>query len=122
LLPLRQERMILTPKLLWLQQESMILTQTWGLDTFLKATFELIVCREVQVPPGKLNVVIHSTNDGPAIYSVNEGSALANKVFPGDLITAVDSVDTRNLSAEQVLHLFVEKNDVERKMTVLHCE
>jgi hypothetical protein len=81
-----------------------------------------IVCRDVRVPPGKLNVVIHSTNDGPAIYSVNEGSALANKVFPGDLITAVDSVDTRNLSAEQVLHLFVEKNDVERKMTVLHCE
>jgi hypothetical protein len=54
-----------------------------------------IVCHDVQVPPGKLNVIIHSTNDGPAIYSVNEGSALVNKLFPGDLITALDGVDTR---------------------------
>jgi hypothetical protein len=81
-----------------------------------------IVCRDVQVPPGKLNVVIHSTKDGPAIYSVNEESALVDKLFPGDLITAVDSVDTRNQSAEQVMQMMIEKNDVERKITVLHCD
>jgi PDZ domain-containing secreted protein len=81
-----------------------------------------IVCRDVQVPPGKLNVIINSANDGPAIYSVNEGSALVNKLFPGDLITALDGVAMRNLSAEKVLHMMVEKNDVEQKITVLHCE
>lgn len=79
-----------------------------------------VVYHDVQVPPGKLNVVIHSTTDGPAIYSVNEGSALSGKLFPGDLIMAVDSVETRNLSAEEVMKLMVEKNDVERKISVLH--
>jgi hypothetical protein len=31
----------------------------------------------------------------PVIYSVNEGSAIVDKLFPGDLITALDGVDTR---------------------------
>lgn len=48
-----------------------------------------IVCRDCYAPPGKLNIVIHSTKDGPTVHSVKPGSSLEGHIFPGDLIIAV---------------------------------
>jgi len=81
-----------------------------------------IVCRDCIAPPGKLHIVIHSTKDGPTIYSVRPGSSLQGKVFPGDLLVAVDDVDTRTYSAEAVMEMMVAKNIHERKLTVLHFD
>jgi PDZ domain len=81
-----------------------------------------IVCRDCFAPPGKLQIVIHSTKDGPAVHSVKPGSSLEGHIFPGDLIIAVDNVDTRTFKAEEVMKMMASKNGFERKITVLHYE
>jgi hypothetical protein len=81
-----------------------------------------IVCRDIVAPPGKLNIIIHSTKDGPAIHSVKTGSALEGKLFTGDLVVAVDDIDTRTFSSEEVMGMMSQKFDGERKMTVIHFD
>jgi len=81
-----------------------------------------IVCRDVYAPPGKLNIFIQSTRDGPIVYSLNENSNLLGQIFPGDLIIAIDNVDTRSMAADDLLEIMKSKNDLERKITVLHFE
>eukprot|EP00547_Thalassionema_nitzschioides_P015576 CAMPEP_0194248588 /NCGR_PEP_ID=MMETSP0158-20130606/18682_1 /TAXON_ID=33649 /ORGANISM="Thalassionema nitzschioides, Strain L26-B" /LENGTH=781 /DNA_ID=CAMNT_0038984925 /DNA_START=18 /DNA_END=2366 /DNA_ORIENTATION=- len=81
-----------------------------------------IICRDCFAPPGKLQIVIHSTKDGPAVHTVKPGSSLEGHIFPGDLIIAVDNVDTRTYSAELVMKTMASKSDFERKITVLHFE
>ena len=77
-----------------------------------------IVTRECIAPPGKLQVVINSTKDGPSVQTVRSGSVLEGKVFPGDLIAAVDDIDTRSFSAEAVMELMMKRNAHERKLTI----
>ncbi|KAL3942225.1 MAG: hypothetical protein SGBAC_003534 [Bacillariaceae sp.] len=81
-----------------------------------------IVCRDCYAPPGKLNIVIHSTKDGPAVHTVKPGSNLEGHLFPGDLIISVDNVDTRSFTAEHVMKMMAAKSTQERKITVLHFE
>ena len=81
-----------------------------------------IICRDCFAPPGKLQIVIHSTKDGPAVHSVKAGSSLVGHIFPGDLIIAVDNVDTRTFKAEEVMKMMSSKSGFERKITVLHFE
>ncbi|CAJ1945140.1 unnamed protein product [Cylindrotheca closterium] len=81
-----------------------------------------IVCRDCYAPPGKLNIVIHSTKDGPAVHTVKPGSSLEGHLFPGDLIISVDNVDTRSFTAEHVMKMMAAKSTQERKITVLHFE
>ena len=78
-----------------------------------------IVCRDCVAPPGRLNIVIHSTKDGPAIHAVRDGSSLEGEVFPGDLIISVDNIDTRTSTAEEVMTMMAARGDQERKITVL---
>lgn len=81
-----------------------------------------IVCRDCYAPPGKLNIIIHSTKDGPAVHTVKKGSTLEGHMFPGDLIISVDNVDTRSFTAEHVMKMMAAKSSQERKITVLHFE
>jgi len=81
-----------------------------------------IVCRDCYAPPGKLQIVILSTKDGPAVHTVKNGSSLEGQMFPGDLIIAVDNVDTRSFTAEHVMMVMQAKSDFQRKITVLHFE
>lgn len=78
-----------------------------------------IDCREFRAPAGRLQVVIHSTRDGPAVHEVRAGSPLEGQLLPGDLIIAVDNDDTRALGADQVMKMMAERSDSERKITVL---
>jgi hypothetical protein len=80
-----------------------------------------IVCRDIIAPPGKLQIIIHSTKDGPAIHSVKPGSVLEGQVFPGDLIVAINDTDTRSYDAEGVMELMARRSAHERKLTVLHA-
>lgn len=86
------------------------------------ATNTSIVCRDCHAPPGKLNIVIHSTKDGPAVHEVKSGSILEGRIYPGDLIIAVDDVDTRAFTAAQLMKMMAERGQRERKITVLHFE
>lgn len=81
-----------------------------------------IVCRDCHAPPGKLNIVIHSTKDGPAVHEVKRGSCLEGRIYPGDLIIAVDDIDTRAFTAAQLMKMMAERGQSERKITVLHFE
>jgi hypothetical protein len=78
-----------------------------------------IVCRDCFAPPGKLQIVIHSTKDGPAVHTVKNGSSLEGEILPGDLIISVDNIDTRTCAAEEVMKMMASKSDQERKITVL---
>eukprot|EP00536_Pseudo-nitzschia_multiseries_P005036 jgi/Psemu1/303080/fgenesh1_kg.91_\ len=78
-----------------------------------------IVCRDIFAPPGKLHIVIHSTKDGPEVHTVKDESSMEGEIFPGDLIIAVDDVDTRTCTAEEVMEIMASKGDQERKISVL---
>ena len=54
------------------------------------------------------------------VHSVDEASTLHGQLFMGDLIIAVDNVDTRSMRAEQVMKLMQSMIEQERKITVLH--
>lgn len=88
-------------------------------DEYSTSDTSNMVSRECLAPAGKLNIIIHSTKDGPAVYTVKEGSVLAGDIYPGDLITSIDDVDTRSCSAEEVMNMMASKGDKERKITVL---
>lgn len=51
--------------------------------------------RAITEPSGKLGIIIDTTIDGPVVHHVNKVSALKGKIFPGDIIVAIDNVDTR---------------------------
>jgi hypothetical protein len=80
-----------------------------------------IICRDVLAPPGKLQIIIRSTKDGPAILHVKPGSVLNGQIFAGDLIVSVNDIDTRTFDAEGVMKLMANSSNVERKITVLHA-
>ena len=80
-----------------------------------------IICRDVFAPPGRLQIVIHSTKDGPSIHSVKPGSILEGKLFAGDLIVSVNDTDTREFSAEDIMDMMAHSSSSERKLTVLHA-
>lgn len=81
-----------------------------------------IVCRDCYAPPGKVNLIIQSTKDGPSVLSVPEGSPLVGQLFAGDLIVAVNNRDTRSMTADMVMKMMQTKEESERKITVLHFE
>lgn len=53
---------------------------------------------------------------------MRKGSSLYGRIFPVDLLVAVDDVDTRTCTAEAVMDMMIEKSLKERKLTVLHFE
>ncbi len=79
-----------------------------------------IICQDVIAPPGKLQIVIHSTKE-PAIHSIKPGSVVEGKLFRGDLILSVNETDCRNVTAEEVMEMMARHSDSERKLTVLHA-
>mmetsp|Transcript_22703 Transcript_22703/g.53635 ORF Transcript_22703/g.53635 Transcript_22703/m.53635 type:complete len:321 (-) Transcript_22703:61-1023(-) len=78
-----------------------------------------ILVKDVIAPPGRLHTVIHSTKDGPEVHTVKEESRMKGEIFPGDLIIAVDGVDTRTFTAEEVMEIMASKGDQKRKISVL---
>ena len=57
---------------------------------------------EVVAPPGPLGILIDTSNDGPFIFEVKEGSPLLNLVEKGDIILSVDGVDMDGKEAAAV--------------------
>ena len=83
------------------------------------ATAMSITVRDVNVPPGKLDVDIASTKDGPVISCIRD-ERLYDHFNVGDLIMAVDDIDTRSLSAEQMASTLSSRSGFQRKITLLH--
>jgi hypothetical protein len=78
-----------------------------------------MVSRIVLAPPGRLGVVIDTTLDGPVVHSVSRESPLEGTLFPGDIIVAIDDVDTRAMTASAITALMIRTANQRRKLTVL---
>lgn len=78
-----------------------------------------MVSRTVIAPPGKLGIVIDTTLEGPVVHKINAQSPLEGILFPGDIIVAIDDVDTRAMSASAITALMVRTANLRRKLTVL---
>ena len=76
-------------------------------------------CRDCFVPPGALGITLHSTAQGPIVHSVKESSRLREHVSPGDLVIAVEDVDTKSHRAEDVMQMLMARRGHRRKITVL---
>ena len=76
-------------------------------------------CRDCIVPPGALGIVLHTTDRGPVVHNVREGSTLLQHVTPGDCIIAVDDKDTKSCRAEEVMTMLMARRGYCRKITVL---
>lgn len=74
--------------------------------------------RVVMAPPGKLGIVIDTTIDGPVVHHVNRASALKEQIFPGDIIVAIDNIDTRAMSASAITGLMVQTAKQKRRLTI----
>lgn len=68
---------------------------------------------------GKLGIVIDTTNEGPMVNEVKEGSALAGLVQVGDIIAKVNDVDTRAMSGAAITSLMVRTAKQTRTLTIL---
>jgi C-terminal processing protease CtpA/Prc len=69
--------------------------------------------------PGKLGIVIDTTLEGPIVHKINPQSPLEGSLFPGDIIVAIDDVDTRAMSASAITALMVRTANLRRTLTVL---
>ena len=72
-------------------------------------------CFEVDVPPGKLGVIIDlSPETGePEVRAMRADSVLADKVKIGDRLLSLDGECCTDMSAEQVSKLIAVKSDQE---------
>ena len=78
------------------------------------------VQREVWAPCGKLGIMVANTAGyGPAIHTIRPGSPLEGLAFVSDIIIAVNDVDTKEYTAEQITKIMKETRKEPRKITVL---
>jgi hypothetical protein len=72
-------------------------------------------------PPGKLGVVIDTPDDGaPVVHAVKDSSVIADKIYVGDKLVAVDDEDVRSMTAIKVSKLISRKSaNPSRKLTVI---
>jgi len=77
-----------------------------------------MIIEKVLAPAGKLGLVIDTTIEGPVVHSVKQGSDLSGKMFPGDIIIAIDKMDTRAMSASAITAVMVKTANQTRILTV----
>jgi len=76
--------------------------------------------RDVWAPSGKLGIMVANTSGyGPAIHTIRPGSPLEGLVFVSDIIAAINDVDTKHFTAEQITQVMKDTALEARKITVL---
>eukprot|EP00536_Pseudo-nitzschia_multiseries_P001548 jgi/Psemu1/322120/estExt_fgenesh1_pg.C_190074 len=88
-------------------------------DAFQGDNGKKTVTRKVLAPAGRLGVVIDTTVRGPVVHKVNQESKLVGKIFPGDVIIAIDDVDTRAMSANDINAVMVRTANQNRILTII---
>lgn len=74
--------------------------------------------RLVNVPSGRLGITIDTAKGSPIIYSVDSNSPVAGMLKPGDVILAIDDVDTTSMMATEIAELIAAKASHERRFIV----
>lgn len=78
---------------------------------------------DVFAPPGPIGIVVDTTKDGPAVHSLKRTSPMLGLINAGDLIIALDDVDTRGMTAATLTQLMARKaTQKERKITLLSID
>jgi PDZ domain len=74
--------------------------------------------RLVNVPAGRLGITIDTAKGSPIIYSVDSDSPVAGMLKPGDVILAIDDIDTASMVATEIAELIAAKAAHERRFIV----
>jgi hypothetical protein len=78
---------------------------------------------EVEVPPGKLGMVIDTPNNGvPVVHAIKQESVLCDRVYVGDRLVSVDGEDVTSMTAVQVSKLISLKSDQRRLLVFLRAK
>ena len=78
------------------------------------------VCRTVEVPTGRLGIVIENRIDGGhEVVEVKEASPLVSWRAEGDIIVSVNGVDTTTMSTAALTALMNRSSRSERTLVVL---
>jgi len=75
--------------------------------------------KEVIAPPGKLGIVVDTSMNGPVVVRVKATSPLIESVYEGDIIVAIDNVDTRAMTATAITKMMSRTKDRERKLSMV---
>ncbi len=90
-----------------------------GLDAHPNA----LIRRDVMAPPGQLGLLVKGNANtigyGPAVHVIKPGSPMEGLLHVEDRIVAINDVDTREFSAEDIIQVMTDTNGSERKITVL---
>jgi len=76
---------------------------------------------ELWAPAGKLSVAIDVVEGKPVVHKVKEGSPLEGFLKKGDILKAIDEVDTTHMSAADITALMVRRMNQRRKITYIPC-
>ena len=73
----------------------------------------------IYAPPGKVGVAIDVINGQPTVHKIRDGSPLEGVLQHGDIIMAIDDVETSSMSAADVTHLMVKRMNYRRKISYI---
>jgi hypothetical protein len=78
---------------------------------------------DVYAPSGPIGIVVDTSKEGPSVHSLKSHSPMMGLITPGDLIIALDDIDTRNMSAAALTRLMAKKSrQRERKITLFSVD
>lgn len=72
---------------------------------------------QIYAPPGKLGVALDIFNGQPVIQKIRKGSPITGMLQVGDIILAIDDVDTSCMSLAEVTFLMVKNMERVRRIT-----
>ncbi|CAB9502704.1 expressed unknown protein [Seminavis robusta] len=75
----------------------------------------------VEVPPGKLGVILANRHDGrgTVVSEVRPDSSLKGMLSPGDKLVAIDGEDVQGFSVNEITEIMTKKHNMERLLTVI---
>jgi PDZ domain len=77
------------------------------------------ITRQVVAPPGKLGLVLDTIRgQGPVVHKINSSSPLKGSIFEGDVVIAINGIDTRHMNAEELTNVMVQTTRAQRTLTV----
>ena len=77
------------------------------------------ITKTITAPAGKLGIVIDTTLEGPVIHKVNMLSPLEGMLKAGDIIVAINDVDTKAMGSSAITALMIKTANQKRTLTVL---
>jgi C-terminal processing protease CtpA/Prc len=89
------------------------------IDNSFPPTAASSVLREIMAPPGKLGLVLDTSDEQPIVHLVTAGSPLEGMIRPGDVIVSIDGIKTIQMSSDDMTQHLTENQFRERKLTVL---